>query len=1393
MPRPPPARAITGCCTCNPGPRSRPTPPRPTSTTPHSLAASPCQSYTTSAATAPVLDFLYPGFGFFSRSLPPLVAGPPPPPPAAPPALPRGGKRALWPHLNRRTPAPPGLAHWTSNRTAVPSACGCGRLRETCLRCRGNSSHSVATASAPRPPVDKGKTTTREPLHDSPVAVPPAPAPPPPPDLDSFRTFFSRLDRTLPSARTSTASPLPPFSSSSSSSSAASTRRRLHRRRFNLVVSSTAPSSSSRPPTQTTDADRDREDVASRLSRYLDEPAIWARLSPYDKLDAIRCFARLTKLVPRVPTTATPVEPLLLPRNDNDDDVVRARERAGERIHHFLEKLERDDGVDDDRTRLSRAGLWIEAFALRANGGATTTIPDPDCETVADAGARGRDEARFGAAIRTVFSRRLSRGGSEDGDGRREGSERIRVQAIRSAVASLFDGWSRLTRATTTAAAEDAGRTPVVSAAEAAFKLVHDYDLAPVLFDDDATTTVPRRRQRVGYSDLLRRQYGLLLGRLGPSPSEWLEAQFELDGSDAGAVVEKGRHLVEYLARSGSAGEARKVWEVVERRAVAVRAGGPGEDGGVAHRLSSLTALVDGLIMDKLYEDANALTRELEDLANLGARAVGGDRNRVAAYRTLAKLASNQGRHEILERVLTKLEAFEPPRPLEAAARRIRSKAARFDSASVEALFDAVRATPEWSDASDEDRARLWSQVIVGQTRINDVEAAIATLRALVAAGLGPPLAAVNAILFGFARRGDVAAVDALFDELARGQFDRLSPDVASWNALVLARTTVKDPSAAARVVGEMRHRGGAVPNRQTWTTLMAGFVDRSQWREAFEIYRYLERHASVDMRPDTATTNVVLKACVLTATPASSVLALFRQLLVRGFRPNMMTYTLVLQSLTSAGLMDLAEELYLMMDRPPTSPDGTPSLPTSMTRVRPDKFTYSTLIAGYLGRGEPAKAKACLAEMRLRGIEPSSITLAIVVGSRLNASSTPQKVQQMVAEARRLLDEDGGAGLKHARRRQPPRRARPRAREDEAVAVFGPIFRSAAKQGLAAAALELLDEVQSRRRAERVPVELYTMLMDAFRRVDDPEAAADNVKAVWDRVYEAVAARFVTLEPSAARTTRAVPPVWTSHVLTTSRLNFRVDPAQAAILSVPFTILVDALARAERHHALGVTWRALARQGFSFDTSNWNALALYFARDLQLERAFWIAEHVLCRPADAPPSPSSSSPASFATELAHVTRSSAVARTPSRLSTLRRSERDRERKHPIDVAALLSSTASVGDAPTPPNATVVDVAETFDAARRVRDASFWHPYGALLETLDAALETLVLPGELELDAAEGGGGGGGRTRTSAAEVKQQLVRDHPATVRAIAMWKTRQERRDRAAERYLSVQGRSL
>lgn len=1214
-----------------------------------------------------------------------------------------------------------------------------------------------------------------------------------------------------------------------------------------------------------------RESLTSLRRELETDEAFFAALSVHEKLDLVRAVSTIARAVlPIAPDQVLP--PLPGASADSTGSAAAtgriAEEQARIELRHgaaeYMRDLMRRGGLDaleavgaspGSGTRSSAALLLLDAATL-----ADEVVPlSQALHTAAtSADARSGDGALL-RAVRTLF-RPLEPPAADDGAvdlvqaSAREGTRR---QNAHVALALILEALER---------SPHSDASDAYSSAPAALDSLFYLGAGELLeFVLPGASTTSRQRQ-VAFNDVLRRRYGVVLGRLEPTPARWFEREVDTEIADASAeeasrtrerLAALGLHLVRHLARAGSAGEAFSVWQtlvgVAPTAAAAtsasaeLRASPPKlvESLSDLERLEALALLVDGLALQRLYADANTLATELEDLARavqIGGEGASEDASSpmaAEAYRALARLAAGQGRSPILDRVLSRLAslcegsqgAATPTEgiSLEAAARRMRARSRRYELDEVRAIFDEA----DLDRASPEERARLWGQLVAAYVRVNDVEGGLRALQDMLAAGLYVPATTINVVLHGFARRGDLQRAAELFGKLADGDFPRLQPDTTSWNALVLAHSVARDPSTIEGLIREMR-LAGSQPTRQTWTTLLSAYVENGQFTAAFRVYRFLQMHPDPTMRPDTAVYNVMLKACILTSTPATTVVALFRDLIRRGVRPNMRTYTLVLQSVSIAGIMDVAEELYLLMDRRQDSPHRPPG----MSVIEPDQFVFSTLVAGYLRRGDGPKARAMLEEMTRRGIRPSSVTVGILIAARIDllqrrgGSISPAEMQRVIQQARDFLERgtNGEAGgLAARKRRQPVRFDRPLALGREATVVYAPILRSLAKQGDVGAALELFEEILDRQDSGRAPpVELYTTLMDAFRQQESEaavpsasEGLAQNVYTIWGQLYDSVCDRFVRLRP--VENAPALAPVG----LPLPRFSRRVDPAQAGLLRLPLTILLDTASRLGDHALIESTWRRLIQQGFAFDTSNWNALASWFIRDLQLEKALWITEQVLCRAEALEEVESPERGAAFAAELAAG--GGGVGNKPmtSRLWQARTLEAPASESRQVDLSFLHDEAeapqAREGPHPEEPTETAssADVLEStsaplesssqedgpedgFTAAFPRRAILATLPYRRTLEALEAALDHLAVNASFRAEINSGAGSGTSGSGSGASsqrpplvqlsleaaqETYRRLVEAHPRTMQALKALRSRRRRAE--SERYERSKGR--
>lgn len=851
-----------------------------------------------------------------------------------------------------------------------------------------------------------------------------------------------------------------------------------------------------------------------------------------------------------------------------------------------------------------------------------------------------------------------------------------------------------------------------------------------------------------GYKSLLRRSYGELLGQLQPTPSRWFNTALDI------ATITEPKsialHLIHALSFTGSPIEALSIWQTLRSLEIVLM---PKDE------IAATSHLLEGLFRGGFFEDANRLVNDITLLVGIAYRQRASPDSlqplRIEAIRTALQVAAQRGNVDRVDNWVAILRQTGWDDGLEGPARQLRARSQQNELNDAMRIFSQVNLLT----ASKEDRVKLWGELIRAQVRLDDVEGGMESLETLITQNLTPTVALINTLLHGYAARIDLSRTYALFNRIV--SFN-LSPDLVSYNALVTLHGNLRDPESAVRSMNEMRLIG-IDPDIRIWTTLMNAYVEAGVWERAIEIYQYLDTHDDILMRPDIAAVNTLLKANILVATPAQSILAIFRQTIAKGLRPNVQTYTLVMQSLCSAGLMELAEDLFTMMDHPN---DQASPLPASTTVVQPDGFIFSILLQGYLHLGDTRRARACLLEMKARGIQPSSITYGIIVGSYLKRNTTAA----MNSAKSLAKDFVVSSPLAAQRYKQPTQNDRPFARGQDLLNVFGPIINAYAKRMEAKLAMEYFSQVLHEDVQPSIP--LYTSLMDAYRGA----VQLDSVKYLWNHLHQLVLDTYPDTSPLPPRAIQ-FPPIDDPALR-------RIDSNHRNLLCLPLSVYISALTDTNAHAEISSIWQQLSEEGFAFDAGNWNSLAVALVEDGQLERAFWISEYVLCEVAGGEQDVRS-------TEGTSVARSGGLLidttlRTPNRIHQKRDLEGMIQRKERAAFGNLIAPRFKrEGEEEINMMTQLID-------SRTTRRSHYWFPHSRLLSAFEEAL--------YKLSRAGGGIVSRGKWKAheselaqkfemrlgqeEADEMERKLRRDHPKTMIAMSNATRARQRREENLER---------
>ncbi|KAL8286314.1 hypothetical protein RQP46_004802 [Phenoliferia psychrophenolica] len=917
----------------------------------------------------------------------------------------------------------------------------------------------------------------------------------------------------------------------------------------------------------------------------------------------------------------------------------------------LAEQLHFHDPIKSPGHRRSKASVCIDALGL---AGRLPPIP------LSPSNASTRPFDAFATDLLTIF------GPPPDilSDEHMEKATRSKLQTL----ANLVDAWQR---------------TP--DGPQQAVTFLAGWDVLELI-----NVSQEERGRRDTIPKGLRKALTRLVGRLAPSPSEWLSASAPAD-LDPGLLR---RALVWSLALGEQPLEALKVFN---HSAFAAAVSDDLE-------VLALTDLVVGLTRARLFADAEALSSRLEHLVDkLNMSDPRSGQIALSAWRALARLSAEQGRTDQTYAFIERLQRLGWDGGLEPAAIMMRSRSQKNELGAVAQIFRESMATVA---ATDRDRVRLWSELIWAHVRLNDVEGGLRALDNLVKAGLRPNLAILNTLLSGFSMRTDIDGAYALFNRFST--FD-LTPDVVSYTSLVALHSRLRDPEAAMAVFRQSLSNDIA-PDRTAWTAMMDLFVEAGYFALAAEIYAYILAQPNRAVRPDTACTNVVLKAIVASGASYETMFGFFRGAIASGFRPDLKSYTLALQSLCASGQMETAEELVREMQLQP----GSSLLPRHRGVLSIDVYIIGILLHGYLTAGETAKGRACLLDMRARGIGESSVIYGLVVGSYLRANPVDG-----IAAASKLAQEFlDTSPLEPQRRTLPVRHDLPLARGTAPISVAFPLIQELGRNMKAVHALQFFRRVLDE--SVHPPIKLYTTLMDGYRRVADDE----SVSRIWKHIHEAILEAY----PSKDSTTHAM-----------------IDTYHREALCVPFTIFIDSFSDRGAYQPIVRMWRTLAAEGFVFDASNWNRFGIVSCRWNQVEQAFWIAEHVLLRADDVNAHPD---PSAFARELGPLGKvgHSLTLRPRTPIHIILKRERKQgqtpfQYRRPT-LASLLDPT---------PDEPLAGPAEMLTNTHNMRASLYWRPHSAFLEALDKALRS--------------GAGADSKLRGT-------LIKDHPRTMEAIHRWR---------------------
>lgn len=469
------------------------------------------------------------------------------------------------------------------------------------------------------------------------------------------------------------------------------------------------------------------------------------------------------------------------------------------------------------------------------------------------------------------------------------------------------------------------------------------------------------------------------------------------------------------------------------------------------------------------------------------------------------------------------------------------------------------------TNRTDEPTIFHYTAIILAYSQRMDFDGLNHWLKVMIQAGHPPDAHVFSIILQGFASQGEVDMIAAVLDQMRSAD---IQPTRVHYTTIIKFLALRRDP-ASAEAIYKQALREGITPDHIMITALMNAHVEAGSWAGVIRVFDYIKASAHPRLQLTIDVYNTLLKAYVLIGTPFHTVSTLFRKLRHTGARPDAYTYALVIQSACDAGLMNTASDLLVEMQ------DRIKQCAHRGIEV----YVLTIIMAGYLRLGHKLDAKAVYDDMIARGIQPTSITFSQILHAYGN-QGTKESLQ--IAET----------FLQNIVRTDPQRRswATPGSAQAAIDTLYSPLMSIYSKQR-DTESVERLFEAMLDSGGEPSLASL-TILLDVYRRTSN----IDAVHKVWEQVWE--------------------------YALRRSRVDelFKDENAaprnpllrQSNFLCLALSIYIDALSAAGQHSTVPDVWLKARTHGFSFDSHNWNHLAVALVRAAELDRAFAVVERVI-------------------------------------------------------------------------------------------------------------------------------------------------------------------------------------